>query len=308
MLEANNEFTGRKSQMPIPYGCYSVEEVLTKFIDLTSPLSKKLVKELANKCESAAEKEELLSLCGLADAKKFDEQIVAKNYGLVDLVDQYESMQLTLDFILHKCDTIMPRYYTIASSAMVHPDEIMIAISLSTFEVSGKQRQGLVSRFLNDMTKDGASRKARIFAKNSNFDMRNDVPLLMVGPGTGIVPFIAFSQERNLLQEKENQNAEGHLFFGCREQDNDFIYRDYLASMVDKKVLSSLNLAFSRPKDGSEKQYVQDVLGKKADLIERLLRTENGCLYICGATKMGADVQNLVKTTLGADYFEELKK
>lgn len=78
--------------------------------------------------------------------------------------------------------------------------------------------------------------------------------------------------------------------------------------MVDKKVLSSLNLAFSRPKDGSEKQYVQDVLSKKADLIERLLRTENGCLYICGATKMGADVQNLVKTTLGADYFEELKK
>lgn len=44
--------------MPIPYGSYSVEEVLTKFIDLTSPLSKKLVKELANKCESAAEKEE----------------------------------------------------------------------------------------------------------------------------------------------------------------------------------------------------------------------------------------------------------
>lgn len=177
---------------------------------------------------------------------------MAKNYGLIDLVDKYESMQLNLDFILHKCDTIMPRYYTIASSAMVHPNEIMIAISLSTFEApSGKQRQGLVSRFLNDMTKDGASRKARIFAKNSNFEMRNDVPLLMVGPGTGIVPFIAFSQERTLLSEKEQTNAEGHLFFGCREKDNDFIYRDYLASMVDKKVISSLSLAFSRPKDGS---------------------------------------------------------
>lgn len=120
--------------------------------------------------------------------------------------------------------------------------------------------------------------------------MRNDVPLLMVGPGTGIVPFIAFSQERTLLQQQEKSNAEGHLFFGCREKDNDFIYRDYLASMVDKKVLSSLSLAFSRPKDGSEKQYVQDVLKTKAELIERLLRTENGCLYLCGATKMGADV------------------
>lgn len=50
------------------------------------------------------------------------------------------------------------------------------------------------------------------------------------------------------------------------------------------------------------------MLSKKAELIERLLKTENGCLYICGATKMGADVQNLVKNTLGADYVDEMKK
>jgi NADPH-ferrihemoprotein reductase len=99
-------------------------------------------------------------------------------------------------------------------------------------------------------------RQAHIFIKNSNFIMNNDVPLLMVGPGTGVVPFIAFCQEREQLKSQNKAIAEAHLFFGCRDKDSDFIYRDYLANMLDTKVLNSLNLAFSRPKDKSGKMYV----------------------------------------------------
>jgi hypothetical protein len=44
--------------MPIPYGKYTVREALTKFIDLTGPLSKKMIKELAVKCEDIKEQEE----------------------------------------------------------------------------------------------------------------------------------------------------------------------------------------------------------------------------------------------------------
>jgi sulfite reductase alpha subunit-like flavoprotein len=167
----------------------------------------------------------------------------------------YKSFNLSIEFIVQKCDTIMPRYYTIASSAVVSPNQIKIAISLSTFTtVDGTKRYGLTSAFLNSL-KNGSG-EARIFVKDSNFDMNNNAPLLMVGPGTGVVPFIAFAEEREHLKVKGDKVAEGHLFFGCRDKDNDFIYRDYLAAMVDTKVLSSLSLAFSRPKDGSPKQYV----------------------------------------------------
>jgi len=44
--------------MPIPYGKYTIKEALTKFIDLTGPLSKKVIKELAVKCEDNKEREE----------------------------------------------------------------------------------------------------------------------------------------------------------------------------------------------------------------------------------------------------------
>jgi len=66
--------------------------------------------------------------------------------------------------------------------------------SLSTFFApDGFKRVGITRAFLKSMFEQGSTRKARIFVKNLNFDMRNDVPLLMVSPGTGIVPFIAFS-------------------------------------------------------------------------------------------------------------------
>lgn len=185
----------------------------------------------------------------------------------------------------------MPRFYTIASSTLVHPNDIRIAISLSKFDTPyEKGRLGLVSALCEKMLTD-TSFKVRIFARESNFVMKKDRPLFMVGPGTGIVPFIAFSDERTHLKNTlKEQITEAHLWFGCREKDNDFIYRDYLAEQMDKGIINGLNFAFSRPKDGSPKHYVQDLIKQKPELVERLLRKENGVLYICGATKMGSDV------------------
>lgn len=52
-LQPNEAFTGRKASMNIPKGSYTVREALMKFVSLTGPLTKKVVKELAQKCEDA---------------------------------------------------------------------------------------------------------------------------------------------------------------------------------------------------------------------------------------------------------------
>ena len=62
------------------------------------------------------------------------------------------SLKLTANFIFQKCPLIMPRYYTIASSSLAHPEELTIAVSLSRYDVtvgeSKIKRDGLVSGFL----------------------------------------------------------------------------------------------------------------------------------------------------------------
>ena len=98
----------------------------------------------------------------------------------------------------------MPRYYTIASSSLAHPEELMIAVSLSRYEVTlaeGKtvMRDGLVSRHIEDILKrhqagDQITETMMCFTKESNFVMptSHQTPIIMVGPGTGLVPFIGF--------------------------------------------------------------------------------------------------------------------
>ena len=170
----------------------------------------------------------------------------------------------------------MPRYYTIASSSLAHPEDLTIAISLSRYEVNlpdgAQTRDGLVSGYLEDianewLAKDGKMEVSTLcFVKESNFVMPNshDVPILMVGPGTGLVPFIGFMQEREKARtDSGNELALGpaHLYFGCRRHDVDFIYRDEMHQMKDQGIISELNCAFSRPvEEGAQKTYVQDVL------------------------------------------------
>ena len=61
-------------------------------------------------------------------------------------------------------------------------------------------------------------------------------PILMVGPGTGVVPFIGFMQERHAAQGQQSDLELGpaHMYFGCRQFDVDYIYRDEMHEMMDK--------------------------------------------------------------------------
>jgi len=73
----------------------------------------------------------LLELVATGKSKLFEEKITSLNVGLLDIVQIYPSMKLSLDFLVQKCNFLMARMYTIASSAKKSPQQLRIAISLS---------------------------------------------------------------------------------------------------------------------------------------------------------------------------------
>jgi NADPH-ferrihemoprotein reductase len=92
------------------------------------------------------------------------------------------------------------------------------------------------------------------------------IPIIMIGPGTGVAPFRGFVQERVALarraREKNGENAieewaPMYLFYGCRREDEDFLYREewpeYIKELDGKLIMKN---AFSRgpdrKPDGSE--------------------------------------------------------
>lgn len=147
---------------------------------------------------------------------------------------------------------------------------------------------------------------ARIFTKDSSFIMPTDpaTPFVMCGPGTGVVPFLGFIQEREI---QKTGLGEAILYFGCRERDSDFIYRDEMAAAADKKIISALHIALSREKN-EKKTYVQNMIEKDSEKVKEILLERNGQFFICGSTSMGKDVNNLLRKICGEAKFEELRK
>jgi sulfite reductase (NADPH) flavoprotein alpha-component len=124
--------------------------------------------------------------------------------------------------------------------------------------------------------------------RNDNFRLPDDgnIPVIMIGPGTGIAPFRAFMQQR----EAEEASGENWLFFGNPNYTQDFLYQTEWQRFVKDGVVNKISLAFSR--DQEQKVYVQHrMLEQGAELYQWL--EQGAYLYVCGdANHMAKDVQD----------------
>jgi sulfite reductase (NADPH) flavoprotein alpha-component len=112
-----------------------------------------------------------------------------------------------------------------------------------------------------------------------------DVPVIMVGPGTGIAPFRAFLEERQTVGAK----GKNWLFFGEQKRVVDFLYEEEVAAWQKDGHLTRLEVAFSR--DQVEKIYVQHLMLEKGAELWAWLQ-EGAHFYVCGdASRMAKDVE-----------------
>ncbi|WP_263998600.1 bifunctional nitrate reductase/sulfite reductase flavoprotein subunit alpha [Mycobacterium yunnanensis] len=180
---------------------------------------------------------------------------------------------------------LTPRSYSISSSPLVSPHEIQLTVSVVRYlSGDGGRRGGVCSTFLADR-----ATQASVFLQPSpHFRPPEDgsVPMIMIGPGTGIAPFRGFLQERRAL----GHTGRNWLFFGDQHRAENFYYRDDVEDMVDDGLLSRLDLAFSR--DQAQRVYVQHKIRDYGADVWRWL--EDGAhVYVCGdATRMAKDVDD----------------
>ncbi len=257
---------------------FSLREIFTSHLDIRTP-SKEFVKALA---ESASD-HKLIALIGSEDSKALNDFLWGKD--VLDLLRQYPSVTLSLAEILSLLKPIAPRAYSISSSLNKHPDEVHLTIGSVRYQNGDREYNGTCSTWLADLVEEGDVVPC-YFAPNKNFAVPEDdkAPMIMVGPGTGIAPFRAFLEER----EVQASPGDNWLIFGDRNGSTDFIYQDELETLQAKGVLTKLDLAFSR--DQAEKVYVQDKMRDSgAELYEWLER--GGYFFVCGdAYFMAKDV------------------
>ncbi|EAQ37335.1 sulphite reductase (NADPH) flavoprotein, alpha chain [Nitrobacter sp. Nb-311A] len=207
------------------------------------------------------------------------------NHHILDVVSRFPAPGIDAAQFVAGLRPLQPRLYSIASSLAAAPDEAHLTVSTVRYTLHDVPRTGVASGYLAARTEADASIPVYI-QSNDHFHLPDDddVPILMIGAGTGVAPYRAFMQER----EARGASGRSWLFFGERNFRSDFLYQVEWQDLIKNGVLSRLDLAFSR--DAAPKTYVQDRLRRQGRDVYAWLE-EGAYLYVCGdSAHMAPDV------------------
>lgn len=258
----------------------NARDALSRECDLRAP-TPALYALLAREARDAADRSRL--------AKLAEDDAQADVLGVHDVLDallEFSSARPRVGDFIAALGRMQPRLFSLASSQRKHAGAAHLTVGVLRYEKNDRAYQGTASSFLAEYLRPG--RTLSVFVQRAHgFRLPGDpaAPVIMIGPGTGIAPFRAF------LQEREASGASGRnwLFFGNQRREVDFLYREELEQFAAKRVLTRMDLAFSR--DQMSKVYVQHkMLDAGAELWRWL--ANGASVYVCGdAKRMAGDVE-----------------
>jgi sulfite reductase (NADPH) flavoprotein alpha-component len=299
-------FSGEE-QVPDPNGnIVSIREALTKSYVITEK-DKKLLAAIAEKDPTAAHFVPMTTPEGKAE---LDAYVWGRE--VIDPLLAHPAAKFTPEEFVKCLRKLQPRLYSIASSQKAHASEVHLTVAAVRYETHGRKREGVCSTFLSDRADNSSVPVFVHTAKHFRVPEDLSTHVIMVGPGTGIAPFMAFLQERKV----SGATGQNWLFFGDQKAATDFLYREELEAWQKEGVLHKLSTAFSR--DQSEKIYVQHRMLEAAEELYSWLE-QGAYFYICGdASRMAKDVDAALHQVVekaggksseeAAAYVEELKK
>ena len=319
----------------IPMPC-TIEEVFFKFLEIRTIPKKSFLRMLSEYTGHPGEKRRLQELCSKQGGEDYGKFVRGPAISLMDLLRVFPSCKPPFERLLEFLPPLMPRPYSVASSPLESSVSFHIAFNIVEFEPLKdirEVRKGVCTGWFDKLTVDMRQNtekpemledivaklhlvelpKVAVFLrKNLHFKLPSEpnVPIIMIGPGTGVAPFIGFLQHRYHQSRLEPGSRFGFtwLFYGCRHRERDYLYQKELDFYLTNGTLSKLSVAFSR--DAPEMdvnevkrsfpRYVQDNLRMHQEEIAQLLLNDDAIVYVCG------DAKNMAKGVY--DTFLEVLK
>jgi len=292
---------GRRAQLPVG-DTVSVGRLLSEFVELQQVATRKQIQIMSEHTRCPVTKPKLLAYVGddAAASEHYRADILGKRKSVFDLLEEHPACELPFHAYLEMLSLLAPRYYSISSSPSGDPQRCSVTVGVVEGPASSGRGiyKGICSNYLAGR-RAGETIQATVRETKAGFRLPDDaaVPIIMVGPGTGLAPFRGFLQERAALKAKGASLGPAMLFFGCRHPGQDYLYAGELKAFAADGI-TELHTAFSRAE--SPKTYVQNLVAAQKDRVWSLIES-GAVVYVCGD---GGKMEPDVKAALVAIYRE----
>mmetsp|Transcript_19481 Transcript_19481/g.77717 ORF Transcript_19481/g.77717 Transcript_19481/m.77717 type:complete len:583 (-) Transcript_19481:1279-3027(-) len=270
------EIEGQGPSLNVNSPC-SIREIVYGHMDLLGTPSRRFMEKLSAYAVEERERERLSYLASEEGSGELYQYAVSESRSTALVFRDFPSVRPGLSDLLGLVPRLRPRAFSIASSARATPGEVHICAAIVRYRTSLPnlpERVGLCSAFLSQLDPNDLV-PFRVTRGTLNFPTEPCGPVIMVGPGTGIAPFRAFLLHSNRVDTKFK------LFFGCRREAEDFLFKEELNSLESSGRLSLLVTAFSR--EQRQKVYVQDKIASHSTELASVLVHDNARIYVAGA-------------------------
>ena len=268
----------------------SVANVLSAYLELNSPASRKNLAVLAHYSKEGT----------------FNEPLTPgpnSVLSVLELLEQHPDIKLPFPVFLSMLPPMRIRQYSISSSPLTDSAKARIVYSVVTNSNSADAdapHLGVATNYLKGLSA-GTAVQLMIKKSHATFHLPPDLktPVMMICAGTGLAPFLGFVEERAAriaAARKTNPSVEigpSLLFIGCRHPDHDRLYGEQLEQW-EKDGVVKLFYAFSRDAAKSKgAKYAQDRLWVEREVVGDLF-AQGARAYICGSAALGRGISDVV--------------
>lgn len=311
------------SASPLPYlenkPGFTLRQLLTDYLDLNAVPRRSFFSNLAHFAHDASHKEKLLEFASSEFIDELYDYTTRPRRSILEVLQEFHSVVLPWQHVLTVLPTLRSRQFSIASGGILKKTDdgktrfdLLIAI-VKYQTIIKKIREGTCTRYIAGLPTDSTMRVKLERGAGLNVSPQQLIlPALLIAPGTGVAPIRSFLWEKAAFAEKyrAKHGADARvpmgpnvLLFGGRNEAADFFFKDeweQLGRIIHLDVLT----AFSR--DQKRKIYVQDRLREHDDMVQELIKHQQGLVYVCGASgRMPKAVREALKDCLVLPEAEE---
>lgn len=243
---------GLDATAKVPFPSPTTYDAVVRYhMEICAPVSRQFVATIAQFAPDENAKKEISDIGN--DKDTFGEKVAKRHFNIAQFLEStgHKWDKIPFSLFIESLNKIQPRYYSISSSSHVQKTKVAITATVVSDAVDGEQHvvKGVATNYLlalkrkqNDESEPDPSGLAYeitgprrkydgvhipVHIRHSNFKLPSDPekPIIMVGPGAGVAPFRGFIQERAQLAKDGEKVGKTILFFGCRKEKEDFIYR-----------------------------------------------------------------------------------